>query len=93
MGGPPPAKKGVSDGIVTVTEVECWRQRLKSEAEIMAPVLKKNLEKAGDLLNQKNDVLHYYKAKDAPAPRRYNFTLDVMNSADISDPKTKDDTL
>ncbi|CAD7940495.1 unnamed protein product [Amoebophrya sp. A120] len=79
-------------GITTTVEVECWKQRLKSENSITAGSLARDMERAGDL-NRKNDLLYYYRAKDEPDRPFVQFSLDKLRSDAGFDVKAKTDTL
>lgn len=74
---PPPPTKDARAGITTVVEVECWKQRLKSENLVTQDALTRDMARAGDL-NRKNDLLYYYKDKDEPPRPFLQFSLDKV---------------
>lgn len=88
----PPVPKKSGGSLATTIEVECWRQRLKSETKITQSLLEQDIKKAGDL-NRKNDILHYYKAKDVEPRPFLEFTLDKLKEDQKFDPKAKEDTM
>ena len=69
--------KDARGGITTTVEVECWRQRLKSENHAVSDNLTRDIERAGDL-ERKNDILYYYKGKDTPERPYLQFSLDKV---------------
>ena len=92
-----PGQKPVSvlkdrGGIVTTVQVECWRQRLKTEAEIVAPQVEREMAKIGDL-HKPNNYLHYYKAADQEDRFAHEFTYDQVFSGSNFDAKANSDTI
>lgn len=92
---PKEAPKGGSGRaeLFTTQQIECWKQRLKSEHEAQHVQLHKDLAKAGDVDKVKNDYYYYYKKEGTEGRGHIKFSYDRQRDDGGFDPKAKYDTM